>query len=366
MLRRLLVPGLILQGVVIGGGYATGRELVEYFLNYGLGGAFAGLTVVGLVWSVVFAAAFLFARVTASYDYGSFTKALLGPLQYAFDLVLVTLLLLIVAVMCAAAGEIVAEVTGRNALWGTIGLSLAVAAGLYLPSRLLASVIAFWSLVLYTAYGLLAFIVAREFGPAISAAVADATIEDGWFLSALKYSAYNLAALPAVLFIIPSLKSDFEAGVSGVLSGFIVLAPSFLIALILAGFMPGVLSAPVPLAVVLDALPNGALALFVQIAILGTFWQTSVGSLNAINERISVVLAPRVLPRWARSLIAFTFIGLALVLGVQFGVIALIAKGYAALTIGFFLLFIAPLLTIGLIKIITSKTSTPRPPSIDA
>ena len=37
--QRWLLPGFLFQSVIIGGGYATGRELVEFFLSAGpLGG----------------------------------------------------------------------------------------------------------------------------------------------------------------------------------------------------------------------------------------------------------------------------------------------------------------------------------------
>ena len=35
MFRRLILPGLAFKAIVIGGGYATGRELAEYFLPSG-------------------------------------------------------------------------------------------------------------------------------------------------------------------------------------------------------------------------------------------------------------------------------------------------------------------------------------------
>ena len=41
--RVYLVPGAVFQSVMIGGGYGTGRELVEYFVRYGVGGALKGI-----------------------------------------------------------------------------------------------------------------------------------------------------------------------------------------------------------------------------------------------------------------------------------------------------------------------------------
>ena len=42
--KKYLVPGIIFQSVVIGGGYGTGKELVEFFLSFGtIGGIIAML-----------------------------------------------------------------------------------------------------------------------------------------------------------------------------------------------------------------------------------------------------------------------------------------------------------------------------------
>jgi uncharacterized membrane protein YkvI len=52
-LQRWILPGLAFKAVVIGGGYATGRELAEFFLPSGpIGGLLANL-VATVVWSVV-------------------------------------------------------------------------------------------------------------------------------------------------------------------------------------------------------------------------------------------------------------------------------------------------------------------------
>ena len=40
---KFVLPGIILQSVMIGGGYATGREIVEYGAKYGALGWLSGL-----------------------------------------------------------------------------------------------------------------------------------------------------------------------------------------------------------------------------------------------------------------------------------------------------------------------------------
>ena len=49
--QRLLLPGLAFKAVVIGGGYATGRELAEFFLPSGPWGGLAGMLLATLIWS---------------------------------------------------------------------------------------------------------------------------------------------------------------------------------------------------------------------------------------------------------------------------------------------------------------------------
>ncbi len=56
--QKYLLPGLVFQGVVIGGGYATGRELVEFFLPHGPIGGLLSMGVAALIWSLVMAASF--------------------------------------------------------------------------------------------------------------------------------------------------------------------------------------------------------------------------------------------------------------------------------------------------------------------
>src|ERR1700744_2473103 len=81
-----LLPGFAFKAVVIGGGYATGRELAEFFLPNGAWGGVLGMLLAALLWSVVCSATFLFARATASFDYRSFFKNLLGPFWGLFEL----------------------------------------------------------------------------------------------------------------------------------------------------------------------------------------------------------------------------------------------------------------------------------------
>ena len=76
--QRYLLPGFVFQAAVIAGGYATGRELVEFFLPAGAWGGLLGMVVSMLLWSVVLMLSFELARVGRAWDYRAFFRLLLG------------------------------------------------------------------------------------------------------------------------------------------------------------------------------------------------------------------------------------------------------------------------------------------------
>ena len=124
--QRFLLPGLAFKAVVIGGGYATGRELAEFFIPSGPWGGIASMLLAMVLFSLVCIATFLFARATATRDYQSFFKALLGPGWIAFEAVYLLFIILILAVYGAAAGAIGTAVFGLPVLAGTIALAAGI------------------------------------------------------------------------------------------------------------------------------------------------------------------------------------------------------------------------------------------------
>jgi uncharacterized membrane protein YkvI len=132
--QRYLLPGFVFQAAVIAGGYATGRELVEFFLPAGPWGGLLGMAVSMLVWSAVLMASFELARMARAYDYRSFFRVLLGRGWFAFEIAYFLLIIVILAVMGAAAGEIVHSLFGLPRLVGSLGMIAATGAVLVLSS----------------------------------------------------------------------------------------------------------------------------------------------------------------------------------------------------------------------------------------
>src|ERR1700685_75485 len=111
-LLRYIVPGLVIQAVLVGGGYATGRELVEFFISKGPATGIAGLALTGLWISGGAVVSFELARRYRAFDYRSFCRIFLGRFWVLFELGYCALLLLVLSVLSAGARKVSTPMLG--------------------------------------------------------------------------------------------------------------------------------------------------------------------------------------------------------------------------------------------------------------
>src|SRR3546814_10196467 len=90
-----------------------------------------------LVWSAVLMASFDLARVARAYDYRSFFKVPLGRGWFVFEIGYFLLMLVILAVMGEAAGEIVHSLFGLPKLVGSLGMIAATGALLFFSANVI-------------------------------------------------------------------------------------------------------------------------------------------------------------------------------------------------------------------------------------
>ena len=82
---KYLLPGVILQSVLIGGGYATGREIYQYGAMFGSMGWISGITI-AIGFSLFAFLTFEICRIYKVYDYKNFIKQMIGPLWPVMDI----------------------------------------------------------------------------------------------------------------------------------------------------------------------------------------------------------------------------------------------------------------------------------------
>lgn len=358
--KKYFIPGIIFQSVVIAGGYGTGKEIVEFFLNFGtLGGIVAMLAIAGLIWAVVCAATFEFARVFQAYDYRTFFKKLLGKFWWVYEVCYMILLLIVLAVIASSAGSILNEVFGLNYYIGVIGMMIGVGLLVVKGTEAIEKFLSYWSFILYAVYITFLVILFTKFGSNISTNFSQGTMESGWALGGFKYAFYNLGIIPAVLFSVKYVETRKEAIGAGIIAGIIGIIPGALLFIAMAGFYPDILSVEVPTVHTLNAIGSPLLQIAFQITLFGTLIETGTGFIFAVTERVGAVYEEQNKTMPKSVVPAFTLV--LLILGVfisQFGLTGLIAQGYGTITWGFFIFYVIPVLTIGIAKIVNLKKAT--------
>jgi uncharacterized membrane protein YkvI len=361
--RRYLLPGFIFQSVVIAGGYGTGAELSQFFLTQGPLGGLLAIGASTAVFSAVAMVTYELARLWRAFDYRHFFQRLLGKAWWLFEVCYLGLLLIVLAVVAAASGEIMRDTFGLHYWVGVAAVMVSVGGLVFGGHEAIERFFSAWSFVLYGLYITFFVWCFRELGGAISANLASEPAGTGWAWAGLRYAGYNLAVIPPVLATLRLHETRRETFVAGALTGPIAMIPALLFFLPMIGLYPGILEATVPATVLLERLGSRVFQIAFQVVLFGTLIETGAGLIHAFNERISGLQddRQRAMPMWVRPAVAVGLLGLGTAIS-SFGLTSLIARGYGTITLGFIAVYVVPVLTIGVWKIRTAGApSTGRP-----
>ncbi len=359
---RFLLPGLALKGVIIGGGYATGRELAEFFSPAGPLGGLLAMLLATLVWSAVAASTFALAQHWQLYDYRRFFRRLLGRGWLLFEGAYLLFVVLILAVFGAAAGEIASQTLGWPAAAGSLALAavilLATVAGETGVERLLRHA----SALIYGTYLLFILFALVRLGDRILAGLASQpAVTPAWLPGGITYAAYNIVGAVIILPMLRHLRDRRDAVVAGALAGPMAMLPAMLFFLAMLAFHPEIANEPLPSAFLLEQMAVPGLALLFQIMIFAALVESGVGAVHAINERVSGTLEAgvgRPLGTGGRLLVGGLVLAGCMMVAGRLGLVELIASGYRLLAGIFLAVFVLPVLTLGLARLRRADRAT--------
>jgi uncharacterized membrane protein YkvI len=356
--KRILLPGLGLKAFVIGGGYATGRELAEFFLPAGPRGGLLAIGFATLVMSLLSVVTFVVARRLQAFDYRTFFKLLLGPGWIAFELAYLLLVILILAVYGAAAGAIAAAVFGAPEWAGTVALMLGIAGVVAFGNTAVERLFRDVSYLLYGVYVLFIVFALYSFGHLIGPSFAAHPETSGWAMGGLTYASYNTVGAVIILPVLRHLVTDRDAVISGILAGPLTMLPALLFFIPMAAFYPAIKDAALPSDFLLLKMGLPWFHLLFQAMIFAALLESGTSAVHAVNERIDAAWEARrgtELTHRARLTIGLTLLALCMFAAGRFGLVSLIANGYRALAYIFLGVFVLPLLTIGVWKIFRNE-----------
>ena len=360
---RWVLPGLGVKAVVIGGGYATGRELAEFFLSKGPWGGLFAILFATVLFSIFCSLTFVLARRFQTFDYKSFFKRLLGPAWHVFELAYLLFVVLILAVYGAAAGAIGNAVFNAPVWVGTLVLGASIAAIVAFGNKAVERLFRDVSYYLYAIYAVFIILALWKFGERVAPGFAANPQTAGWALSGLTYFGYNIIGAVVILPVLRHLVTDRDAVIAGTIAGPLTMLPALLFFIPMVAFYPEIQSATLPSDFLLQRISIPVFHLLFQAMIFSALLESGTSSVHAINERVDHALLThydKQLTHPQRLAIAAGALVLCMFLAGRFGLVALIATGYRALAYILLATFILPLVTVGVWKL-TRKPAKPVP-----
>lgn len=343
-----------MQSVLIGGGYATGREIVEYGAKFGANGWISGLAIF-FGFSLISILSMEACRQWQVYDYKSLLKKLIGKGWMAYEVVYLMLAILIIAVMASAAGEILHNTLGFDQWVGVILIVVLVGFLNYKGDEVIAKLETIGTIALFAAYITFAFVVFSNKGTEIVSTFGewDTSYEGeapgfGLLLwTGILYVGYNLAVYPSSFFTYKRIHSRRESIYAGIISGLLMTIPWFLTYFAMMAYYPdkNILAATVPWLVMLKAFHPSLIVIF-GIVVGWTLVETATGMIHAFIHRVEMEVVEKKsapLKKTTKAIISALALGAALILA-QVGIIDLVAKGYAIMAYAMIAVYGLPLL----------------------
>ena len=365
---KYILPGVLLQSVLIGGGYATGREIYSYGAKFGAMGWISGLTI-GIGFALFAFLTFEICRIYKVYDYKNYIRQVIGPLWPVMDILTVLIAIVLIAVMAAATGSIFEQVGLPNILGSVVIVFLC---GLlnFKGSKVIEKFESVGPVLLYGGYILFTIIVLVKKGgniPQVFEAMDTSAVGGSVTLplciwTGILYVAYNINAIPMGMFSLTRQTKRKETLVSGIIAGLLMVIPWFLSYFAMMCFYgdTSIVGADVatPWMEMIKAVNGGPVLLGLFSLVMGwTLVETATGCIHMIIDRFDVALAERGNAKMSdrkRGLITVATLIAALLLS-RIGVVTLIEKGYSYLSYGFILFYLLPTLIIGGYKILRHK-----------
>lgn len=273
-------------GTVVGAGFATGKEIVEFFLKFGPAGML-GILISGLMFTFLGAKMMIISRRIGAGSYRELNLFLfgktIGPFVNGFLLVI---LFGVTSVLLSGAGAIFKEQLHISAHIGillTIAICLSVLSGgingLFGVNILVVPMLMLFTMIIFTD----SFLFYEDLGSQFW--VVDSGESIGWAVSAVSYGAFNLSLAQAVLVPIASeLASEKQIKAGAYLGGgllTIILLCSFLAMTTL----PDTLFFDVPMAHVVQ-IASGSIHMIYLVIIFGEIFTSVIGNIYGMEKQI--------------------------------------------------------------------------------
>lgn len=287
MVRNSLKIGGAFVGLTIGGGFASGQEIMQFFLSYGWHGLF-GVVVASILF------AFLGMNI-ATLGYSLKTTShkevvlfIAGPtIGAVIDCLITVFAFCITVAMFAGAASALEVLFGINGIIGGLLMMGLTVVTLMLNVEKIMAVLAFAvPFLILIIVSIAIFSVATMDGNITDyAQAADLSVNGHWWMGAILYVSYNLAVgLPMLAVMGSTAKNKQEAGLGGVIGGLLLGGLIFLVYIVLLFNINIILGKPMPTLIIAMNI-HPFIGMVMAVALIVMIYSTSVGVLYSFVVR---------------------------------------------------------------------------------
>jgi uncharacterized membrane protein YkvI len=273
-------------GTVVGAGFATGREIVEFFSRFGFIGL-VGMLMAGYMLIFLGTKIMVISAEIQANSYEEFNQYLFGK-SFGKVINILTLLMLlgVSAVMLAGAGAVFEEQLGMTKMIGimlTIFLSFVV---MLVGTKALFAVNTF-VVPLMIGFSLILFLLSSKQPNFIEQLLYIPYVKDGWsaVISPFSYTAFNLSLAQAVLVPIASEVKDVKIIRRGGMIGGAALTIILITSHTTLVMLPNFASYEIPMAIIMRNLAPGLFWIYVLI-IYGEIFTSVIGNVYGLEKQL--------------------------------------------------------------------------------
>jgi len=284
---RALLMAFAYAGTVVGAGFASGQEILQFFTKYGkfAAGAILAASVL-FVW--LGTKSMLLARRIGAKSYADLNALLFGDAWgRRISGSMFILLMAVSSVMLAGAGSVLEQYAGLS--YGT-GLALTAAMVYAVILGGLSGIKAVNAVIVPLMFAFLAFVFALTVqSPAAGHFLRYATDEPAWrlWLSPFLYAAFNLTLAQAVLAPLgASAPDDRTIRLAGFLGGGLIAVMLLFVHIALASRMPGIAQFDIPMGRIISPL-GPPVRLFFALIVFAEIFSTLVANLYGVTLQLS-------------------------------------------------------------------------------
>lgn len=289
MVKKSLQIGGAFVGLIVGAGFASGQEIMQYFTSFGIWG-----TVGGVIATLFFVfLGYTLAQLGADLQTASHKGVIyyLGGryIGFIFDILITFFLFGVAVVMFAGSGSTFEQMFGISPMIGSIIMVAATILTLLLNVKNIINLIAM--VTPYLMAIIFVILLYSIFTMDLSIAEADALAKEqasgasNWFVGALLYVSYNIAAGAALLIVMGgTIKDKKVAGMGGILGGIMLGALIILIHIAMFVKIDVVSGVAMPTLELANQI-HPAVGVLMAIALLGMMYNTAVGMFYSFTVR---------------------------------------------------------------------------------